>query len=139
MLSRYIDKSYEDKLAGHITEELWLSKNNDWRLQQTEIQRNITRLATEREVLLENGLVGMAKVKDRMTGWHNNALASLFGYESRELVGTPTRLLYPDEGSFERIGQAYVQLKDLGQYRTQLQMRRKNGSNNLQIISRRRY
>ena len=97
-------------------------------VQQIDIQRDITRLATEREALLENGLVGMAKVKDRGVEWHNNALASLFGYGHRELVGTPTRLLYSDTNSFERIGQAYAQLQDQGQFRTQLQMRKKDGS-----------
>lgn len=97
-------------------------------LREIGVQQDIARLATEREVLLENGMVGMAKIRDRLTQWHNNALASLFGYEDRELLGTPTRLLYPDEASYERIGKAYVQLKDRGQYRTQLQLCKKDGS-----------
>lgn len=97
-------------------------------VQQIKIQRDITRLAAEREVLLESGLVGMAKVKDRVTTWHNNALASMFGYGDRELMGTPTRLLYVDDAAFEQVGHAYVQLVDHGQYRTQLQMRKQDGS-----------
>lgn len=97
-------------------------------LREVAIRRDTERLADEREFLLENGMVGMSKVKNRMTAWNNKALASLFGYGDSELMGTPTRLLYPDDASFERIGLAYMQLQDRGQYRTQLQLRKKDGS-----------
>ena len=94
-------------------------------------QREIARLAAEREALLQNGLVGMAKVKDRLLVWHNQALAELFGYGSDNMLGRPTRMFYVDDASYAQVGQAYSHFTNggasAGQYRTQLQMPRKDG------------
>ncbi|WP_320423199.1 bifunctional diguanylate cyclase/phosphodiesterase [Roseateles agri] len=88
----------------------------------------VERLMQEQSAMLDNDIVGMVKIKDRHATWHNRALASLFGYEARELEGAPTRLLYPDDASYERVGsEGYPLLNDGRHYRTQLQMRHKNG------------
>jgi diguanylate cyclase (GGDEF)-like protein/PAS domain S-box-containing protein len=94
---------------------------------QLQARHEIAKLAGERAAMLENGLVGMVKVKHRVSLWHNQALSDLFGYGPDELLGTPTRLLYPDDASHERVGQGYAQFTGGGQFRTQLQMLRKDG------------
>lgn len=94
---------------------------------QAQTQTEMTRLAAEREALLQSGLVGMAKVKDRVVLWHNQALSDMFDYGPGELLGRPSRLLYPDDSSYEGVGEGYLQLIEGGQYRTQLQMLRKDG------------
>jgi diguanylate cyclase (GGDEF)-like protein/PAS domain S-box-containing protein len=93
-------------------------------------QREIARLAAEREALLQNGLVGMAKVKDRQLVWHNQALTGLFGYGSDNMLGRPTRMFYVDDATYAQVGEAYSHFAgggNAGQYRTQLQMPRKDG------------
>ena len=53
----------------------------------------------------------------------------MFGYDDGELLGTSARMLYTDDASYLALGAtAYPQLKAGGRFRTQLQMRRKDGS-----------
>ena len=85
-------------------------------------------LAAERGALLDNELVAMVRLRDRHEVWHNAALALLFGYSPGELSGQPSRQLYLDEESYAQVGRAYQQLQALHSYRTQLRMRRKDGS-----------
>ena len=89
----------------------------------------VARLAREQSVMLDNDMVGMVRVKNRTTVWKNRALDVIFGYEADELLGTPARLLYLDDASYEHVGSAgYAALgRDL-RFRTQIQMRRKDGS-----------
>jgi diguanylate cyclase (GGDEF)-like protein/PAS domain S-box-containing protein len=79
--------------------------------------------------MLESDLVGIAKLRERRTVWRNAALERMFGYDEGELLGTDARRLYIDDTSYETLGAlAYPQLRAGGRFRTQLQMRRKDGS-----------
>ena len=103
---------------------LWI-----YRQQATQARSHdeISHLAAEREALLDNELVGMLKLDGGAETWHNKALATLFGYEPGELSGQPSRILCVDDESYARIGQAYAALGQYGHFRTQIQMRRKDG------------
>ncbi|HET7794048.1 MAG TPA: diguanylate cyclase [Rhizobacter sp.] len=92
------------------------------------MHRSIETLAAEQQVVLDNELVGMARLHNRVEVWHNRALDRMFGYELGELSGTPARLLHADDESFQRIGLAYALLDKGEKFRTQLRMRRKDGS-----------
>ena len=59
--------------------------------------------------------------------WHNKALATLFGYEPGELSGQSSRILYDDDESYARVDHACAALAEYGHFRTQIQMRRKDG------------
>lgn len=88
----------------------------------------IARLAREQSVMLDNDMVGMVRVKNRTTVWKNRALDVIFGYEADELLGTPARLLYLDDASYEHVGSAgYAALSEGLRFRTQIEMRRKDG------------
>lgn len=85
-------------------------------------------LNRQQEAMLNSELVGIARVKDRHAVWSNGTLERIFGYHPGELSGHVTRQLYLDDGSYEALGKAaYPVLEDGGTYRTQLQMRRKDG------------
>lgn len=91
-------------------------------------RREIARLAQEQSVMLDNEVVGMVKLKNRVALWKNRALDRIFGYEPHELVGAPARLLYLDDDSFDDIGRrAYPMLQARGRFRAQLRMRHKQG------------
>ena len=90
--------------------------------------REIVRLAAEREILVDNELVGMLKLAGHREVWHNRALAKLFRYAPGELSGQPERLLYPDDESHDSVGlAAHAHLTEGGHYRAQVRMRRKDG------------
>jgi diguanylate cyclase (GGDEF)-like protein/PAS domain S-box-containing protein len=85
-------------------------------------------LAREQEAMLESDLIGMAKVEDRQIKWRNRAMERIFGYAPGELEGQATRMLYPDEESWRRVGaELYPALRQGAQYRNQQRMRRKHG------------
>jgi diguanylate cyclase (GGDEF)-like protein/PAS domain S-box-containing protein len=94
---------------------------------QVRSRRDAQHLAEERQAMLDNQMVGMLKVKDRIEVWHNRALDTLFGYEPGELSGAATRVLYPDDESYDHVGEAYTALATEGQLRTQIRMVRKDG------------
>ena len=95
---------------------------------QVQSHHRIVRLAAEREALLDNELVGMVKISNRTEVWHNKAFAALLGYGPGELAGQSSRVIYPDDASYERVGRAYAELIDHGHFRTQIQVVRKDAS-----------
>lgn len=94
---------------------------------QLHAQEEIASLASERGAMLQSGLVGMSKLKDRIVLWNNQAVTAIYGYGPTELVGHNSRVLYPDDATYMHVGKAYSQLDVGGQYRTQVQMVRKDG------------
>jgi diguanylate cyclase (GGDEF)-like protein/PAS domain S-box-containing protein len=87
------------------------------------------RLTAEQNAMLDNDLVAIVKLRDRVAVWKNKALERLFGYTHDELIGQPSRMLYLDDASFQTIGSAaYEVLSRGGRFRDQFQMRRKDGS-----------
>lgn len=86
------------------------------------------RMLRQQKAMLDNDLIGMTLVRNRKGVWVNRALERIFGYEHGELVGVSTRALYADEAAYEALGAAaYGVLRAGGRYRTQLEMRRKDG------------
>lgn len=92
-------------------------------------QERIGQLLREQTAMLDSELVGMLKLEGRQIIWKNRALEQMFGYGSDELDGQPVRLLYLDEKSYLKVGdQGYPLLLQGAYYRTQIQMRHKDGA-----------
>jgi diguanylate cyclase (GGDEF)-like protein/PAS domain S-box-containing protein len=92
------------------------------------VEDRLHQLTHEQHAMLDNELVGILRLKDRIILWKNRAMESMFGYELGELRGQPTRILYLDEASYLALGAAaYPILKAHGVYRAQLEMMRKDG------------
>jgi diguanylate cyclase (GGDEF)-like protein len=92
-------------------------------------QRRIAELVQQQELMLNNDLVGMVRLINRVAVWSNKALWQIFGYGEREFDGLPSRVLYFDDASYEGVGtEGYAALNAGGRYRTQIRMRRKDGS-----------
>ena len=87
------------------------------------------RLTVWQGLMLDNELVGMARLRERRAVWNNPALEAMFGYAPGELAGMAARQLYPDDAAYEALGQAaYPVLARSERFRTQLPMRRKDGA-----------
>ena len=79
--------------------------------------------------LLNSGFVALALVKDRHIAWANDLMHGIFGYEPDELIGEPTRRMFPDQASWESFGrELYVTLARAGRYRGTTLQKRKDGS-----------
>ncbi|WP_458232911.1 CHASE domain-containing protein [Roseateles sp. P5_E8] len=93
------------------------------------IRQQLHQLTLDQEAMLESDLVGIAKLRDRKITWRNHALERMFGFGEGELLGVPVRDLHIDPAGYETMGAlAYPQIRAGGRFRTQLQMRRKDGS-----------
>ncbi len=85
-------------------------------------------VSKQQQAMLDNELVAIVKMKDRKAIWFNKGLSRIFGYEPAELQGRSSRVMYPDDASFEALGKAaYPVINSQGLYRTQCEMRRKDG------------
>ena len=92
-------------------------------------KQRMSELLREQEAMLNNEVVGMVRLRNRIAVWTNRALARIFGYEHEELTGKPSRIMYLDEATYERVGVvAYDQLRRTGMYRGQVVMRHKDGT-----------
>ncbi|MBW4047717.1 MAG: diguanylate cyclase [Proteobacteria bacterium] len=82
----------------------------------------------EQHAMLNNDLVGIVKLRERNAIWVNPALERLFGYAPGEMLGSSSRILYPDDESYAQFGRhAYPLLRVKGTYRTQAQLVKKTG------------
>lgn len=89
----------------------------------------LERLAREQAVMLDSELLGIIKLRDRVSVWSNRGLARMFGYTEAALQGAPSRMLYPDDDSYVALGDAaYPVLRSGGRYRAQLQLRHSSGA-----------
>ncbi|MEY3747367.1 MAG: hypothetical protein RL194_826 [Pseudomonadota bacterium] len=80
------------------------------------------------ELILNSDLIGMLRARNRRILWCNDALTRIFGYQREAMIGSSTRMLYPDDASYIHIGEtAYPYLARSQTYRTQIQMRHENG------------
>ncbi len=93
------------------------------------VRRDLASLNRQQEAMLDNELIGIIKMKNRTIVWKNRALNRMFGYSPGELQGQPQRILYLDDESCEALERESDDVLRAGdRYRTQLQMRRKDGS-----------
>ena len=83
----------------------------------------------EQAAILNSGIVGLVKVRDRKFVWVNDVVAKMLGYTQDELIGQSTRLAYPtDVASAELAGAAYPIIGKGAIYRAEVEVRRKDGS-----------
>lgn len=95
-----------------------------YRLQQRE-----HRIRKEQELVIDNDLIGMARLRERKIVWTNPAMRRLLKRPAAALHGASTRTLYPDEASYQRIGEkAYASLLARGKFHAQFQMRNADGN-----------
>ena len=83
----------------------------------------------ERETILQSALVGISLAVNREHRWVNRKLEELFGWGPGELVGQSSRVEFEDEAAWRTFGEmAYPQLAGGKAYRSEVRLRRKDGS-----------
>ena len=66
-------------------------------------EERIRQLLTEKQVLIDNALVGIAYVKNGTIISSNRRMEELFGYRASELAGQPAAILFRDLAEFDLI------------------------------------
>ena len=94
----------------------------------TKTRRALEEVVIEQNAMLNNDLVGIVKLRRRTAVWVNPAFARIFGYERDELMGTSSRVIYPDDATYEAVGRdAYPALRNRGSHRAQARLVKKSG------------
>ncbi|MBV8032702.1 MAG: PAS domain S-box protein [Betaproteobacteria bacterium] len=71
----------------------------------------VQRLVREQDAVMQNALIGIIFVKDRIVTRCNRRFEDIFGYEPGELLNQPTRFMYPTEEDYDRrAAQIYEEL-----------------------------
>jgi PAS domain S-box-containing protein len=83
--------------------------------------------AAEQQAMLNNGIVGIVRLRERRVVWVNDAFAEGMGYTPAELDGQSSRLIYPDDASYAAMDASYEVLRKGGIWRGQGQFVRKDG------------
>jgi len=92
------------------------------------VKRELERLSSEQHAMLDNELVGIAKLRGRQAIWLNRAMHRIFGYDEGEMIGKSTRAFYPSDEAYAAVSNAaYQVLKGGANYRAQVQLLRKDG------------
>lgn len=98
---------------------------------QKQAEQEIHSLLNEKQALLDNALVGIVYLRNRIIISSNRRFERLFGYEPGEMTGQTTEMLYPHESRevYETRGaETYQTLGSSGSVTEELQLRRKDGS-----------
>lgn len=99
-------------------------------LHMDQLQRERESAALLRQAMLDNALVGIALVGDRVIRSGNARMLEMFGYpDLQSLQGLPARALYANDAEFEAIGaDLYAAMARGESVKRELRMRRRDGS-----------
>ncbi|MFN3790714.1 EAL domain-containing protein [Massilia sp.] len=83
----------------------------------------------EVQAIMQNATIGIMYTRNRIIQRYNPAFAAMFGYRDGEALGRSTRIVYPDDQSWQEFGaNAYPQLASGHPYRAETEFVRKDGS-----------
>jgi len=121
------------RLFGRAVEAGNPAKGYVWLFEDISARRaaeeQVRRALKEQELILDNANVGIAFVRERAFQRCNPRLEEMFGYAPGELAGQSTRVLMPDEETFEAIAQnALEPLRAGGTFVDERELLRKDGS-----------
>ncbi len=94
---QYVPNNTSDGIAGYFVSIVDVTdiRKREMRLNEITIQQ---------QIILENEIVGIARVQDRKLIWVNPAFEKTLGYGREELTGLSTRLIYETEEMYKTMG-----------------------------------
>ena len=72
--------------------------------ERNDLERRVAERTDELQAVFDSASVGILLLKDRQMVRCNRRMAEMFGYAPGELEGQSTRIWYPDQASWERVG-----------------------------------
>ena len=96
--------------------------------ERNRLEARVRRALEEQELIFEQSTIGITFMRDRRFLRVNAMVAEIFGYTPAELVGSDSRLVYPDEGSFQELEwRGYTVIAQGRTYRGEHRLKRKDG------------
>lgn len=96
--------------------------------EQLKMQKKLKETLRELSIILNTVQAGISFIKDQKFVWVNSHMKKMFGYQAREVRNKSSRLIFPDDASYEGVGQLGYPLLVQGKtYEQECQLRRKNG------------
>jgi PAS domain S-box-containing protein len=96
--------------------------------EEKHIHEQMQFLLREQKAMLENDLVGIVRVKNRVITWANPSYEKMLGYGKGALNGKSTRISYISDDAYQELGDAaYPVLKNGEVYRAQIEHMCKDG------------
>ncbi|AEE14537.1 diguanylate cyclase with PAS/PAC and GAF sensors [Thermodesulfobium narugense DSM 14796] len=104
--------SEENVFTGDLKKLLEeLSKDISIGLDRLDFRKRENEISKIRKSIIENALIGIALVKNRIFLQVNPKFAQIFGYSDlEELIGKPTKILFFDEEEYKRVDMIYNNL-----------------------------
>lgn len=97
--------------------------------ERIQVERELQRVNKLQSLILNNSTVGIAFVRNRIFEWLNPRMSELFRIEMNQLQGTSTRIIYPNDDAYKRVGDELYPLLALGKKAAlEIEMQRGNGS-----------
>ena len=91
-------------------------------------EEELRRACAEQQLILDRSVVGFALLRERTILRCNRRYEEILGYGPGELIGQPTRLLYPSDEAYQRQGIAAYEAIARGEaYSTEANYLRRNG------------
>ncbi|MGZ8917480.1 MAG: PAS domain-containing protein, partial [Methylobacter sp.] len=92
-------------------------------------QEFLQTLLAEQQAMLDNHLIGFAKIRDSIFIWANPTFEKMLGYDKDELIGKPTNKHFISEEEYQAFSKdCYPALNCNSSYRAQVRQVRKDGS-----------
>lgn len=113
--------------VSSLDKDFWVCVISDiTALKQAE--QNLRTTSSELDTILENAMVGIAFIKDRVLLRVNHKFEEVFCWGREEIAGQSTRCLYPTEEAFNQLReQAYGVLEQGENFEGQVELVRRNG------------
>lgn len=120
------------KVTGSLIDPNDDSKGAIWLMTDITEQRaaedKLARTLYELEIIFSHVGIGIAYTKDRQLMRVNRILTDMLGYKDEELVGQPSRMLYPSDEVYQLVGRGYSALDKGEVFRVEVPLLRADGS-----------
>lgn len=115
-------------LVSDLRDEVWVCVISDitaWK----RAEQSLKTTSSELDAILENAMVGIALIKDRVIVRVNNKFEQLFAYDRKTIEGQSTRKLYSSEDIYQQIGEeSYSEMAQGGNFIGEVRLARQDGS-----------
>ena len=92
------------------------------------LEEKLRNTLNERNIILNNNLIGIAFLKKRHIIWCNHKFAQLFGFDETEIISHSAVLLFKDESVYKTIGLTfYKKILKSHQCSIEVQLKKKSG------------
>ncbi len=92
------------------------------------LELEVKRSAVTLKSIFRASPIGIGMVTDRIITWGNDHFLEMLGYTPAEIIGQNSRILYPDQEEFERVGrEKYHQIAQRGTGSVETKWTMKNG------------